>query len=122
MSSVIKNNRYLKMAKERTLKAVFRKKNEIIDIILDGEIDIKKDVGDCSHYDTDDVSDLEFIGEQMVQIRSNVIYEKLSQTQVTKSETEEEVIVEEQPILVKDDQPLSIIEMHLVLVTTQPRW
>ena len=110
------------MAKERTLKTVFRKKNEIIDIILDGEIDIKKDVGDCSHYDTDDVSDLEFIGEQMVQIRSNVIYEKLSQTQVTKSETEEEVIVEEQPILVKDDQPLSIIEMHLVLVTTQPRW
>ena len=122
MSSVIKNNRYLKMAKERTLKTVFRKMNEIIDIILDGEIDIKKDVGDCSHYDTDDVSDLEFIGEQMVQIRSNVIYEKLSQTQVTKSETEEEVIVEEQPILVKDDQPLSIIEMHLVLVTTQPRW
>ena len=122
MSSVIKNNRYLKMAKERTLKTVFRKKNEIIDIILDGEIDIKKDVGDCSHYDTDDVSDLEFIGEQMVQIRSNVIYEKLSQTQITKSETEEEVIVEEQPILVKDDQPLSIIEMHLVLVTTQPRW
>ena len=34
------------MAKEGTLKKVFRKMNQIIDIILDGEIDIKKDVGD----------------------------------------------------------------------------
>ena len=58
----------------------------------------------------------------MVQIRSNLIYEKLRQTQVTKSETEEEVIFEEQPILVKDDQLLSIIEMHLVLEKTEPRW
>ena len=58
----------------------------------------------------------------MVQIRSNLIYEKLRQTQVTKSETEEEVIFEEQPILVKDDQVLSIIEMHLVLEKTEPRW